>query len=246
MKNYRPNVWLTDAANVNSYLSSAEVIVPQRNNSIKLLVDIFRYHFKKKEGLRLLDIGCGDGIVSDWIRRRYPNNNFFLLDGSSEMLEKAKERLKGENITLMHQTFEGYVNPAFESDKFDFMYSANAIHHLDLPEKSKLYRKVFNELKPGGLFLNIDLVLPSSGISEIWQFNMWRDWMNETLYDKGFQKDIGKYDEVPCHYKNNEQNKPDSLFDQLKLLKRIGFQDVDCFYKFGVVAIFGGTKQGSC
>ena len=117
---------------------------------------------------------------------------------------------------------------------------------MDLPEKSRLYRKVFNELKAEGLFLNIDLVLPSSDRSEIWQFNMWRDWMNETLYNKGFQKDIGKYDEVPYQYKNNEQNKPDSLFDQLKLLERIGFQDVDCFYKFGVIAIFGGTKQEGC
>lgn len=242
MKKYKANVWLTDAANVDSYLSSADVIVPERNRTVKLLIDIFRYHFKKKECLSLLDIGCGDGIVSDRIRKRYPKNTFFLLDGSLEMLQKAKERLKGEDITFIHQTFEEYVSLPAEKGKYNFVYSANAIHHLDFAGKSKLYRKIFDELKPGGLFLNIDPVLPSSGESEAWHFQMWRDWMNETLYQKGFKNDIGKYDNVPYHYKNNEQNKPSSLSDQLELLEKIDFQNVDCFYKFGVIAIFGGTK----
>ncbi len=243
MKKYKPNVWLTDSANADLYLSLAEIIVPQRDRTIKLLIDIFGYHFDTKDWLSLLDIRCGDGIVSDRIRERYAKNSFFLLDGSLEMLEKAKRRLKGRNITFIHQTFEEYIALAAEKEKYDFVYSANAIHHLDLVGKSKLYRKIFNELKPGGLFLNIDPVTASSEKSETWQFKMWQDWMNETLHQKGFKSDTGKYDNVPYRYKSNEENKPSSLSDQLELLGRIGFQNVDCFYKFSVIAIFGGTKQ---
>ncbi len=55
--------------------------------------------------------------------------------------------------------------------------------------------------------------------------------------------DIGKYDNVPYHYKSNEENKPSSLFKQLELFEEIGFQDVDCFYRFSVIAMFGGPKQ---
>jgi len=242
MKKYKGSAW----RNVDSYLTIAEVIVPERNRTMKLLVDIFGYHFEGKECLNLLDIGCGDGIVSDRIRERYGKNNFFLLDGSLEMLEKAKKRIRGENVTFIHQSFEEYIAPVAEKEEYDFIYSAHAIHHLDLVGKSKLYRKIFDELKPGGLFLNIDPVLPPSGKSETWQFKMWRDWINETLHKKGFKSDIGKYDNVPSHYKSNEENKPSSLSDQLDLLEKIGFQNVDCFYKFSVIAIFGGTKQESC
>ncbi len=242
MKKYKGSAW----RNVDSYLTVAEVIVPERNRTMKFLVDIFGYRFETKECLSLLDIGCGDGIVSARIRERYPKNSFFLLDGSLEMLEKAKKRLKGENITFIHQSFEEYTALTAEKEKYDFIYSAHAIHHLDLVGKSKLYRKIFNELRPGGLFLNLDPVLPTSEKSETWQFKMWRDWINETLHKKGSKSDIGKYDNVPYHYKSNEENKPSSLFEQLELLEEIGFQNVDCFYKFSVIAIFGGTKQESC
>ena len=239
MKKYKANAW----SNVDSYLSVAEIIVPERSRTMKLLVDVFGYHFERKECLSLLDIGCGDGIVSDRIRERYAKNSFFLLDGSLEMLEKAKKRLKGENITFIHQTFDEYIALTAEKEKYDFAYSAHAIHHLDLAGKSRLYQKIFDELKPGGLFLNIDPVLPSSERSETWQFKMWRDWINESLHEKGFKSDIGKYDNVPSHYKNNAENKPSSLFKQLELLEKVGFENVDCVYKFSVIAIFGGTKR---
>jgi len=38
------------------------------------------------------------------------------------------------------------------------------------------------------------------------------------------------------------ENKPSGLFNQLQLLSRIGFRDVDCFYRYGIFSIFGGTK----
>lgn len=71
---------------------------------------------------------------------------------------------------------------------------------------------------------------------------MWRDWMNETLVQKGFQDDAGKYDGIPHVYKYKPENKPSGLFEQMQLLTRIGFRDVDCFFKYGIFGMFGGTK----
>ena len=48
--------------------------------------------------------------------------------------------------------------------------------------------------------------------------------------------------DVPQRYKHNPDNHPDSLRDQLAMLEAAGFTAVDCYYKFGIFAMFGGQK----
>lgn len=180
----------------NAYINSADIVVVERKRLIKILFDLCQYRFGNKKRLTLLDIGCGDGILSKYIQSKSPENTFYLLDGSYRMLEKAKQNIQGPNVFYIHQTFEEYISAESDGVCYDFIYSANAIHHLDLPSKSRLYAKIFQELKEGGLFINIDPVLPSSELSEQWQFSMWRDWMNETLQNSGLKDQIGKYDEL--------------------------------------------------
>jgi tRNA (cmo5U34)-methyltransferase len=48
---------------------------------------------------------------------------------------------------------------------------------------------------------------------------------------------------VPQQYKDNRDNVPDPLVPQLRALKRTGFKNVDCFYKYGIFAMFGGSKS---
>ncbi|MGZ7117956.1 MAG: hypothetical protein ACXVHS_11035, partial [Methanobacterium sp.] len=50
------------------------------------------------------------------------------------------------------------------------------------------------------------------------------------------------FQNVPDKYKNNPDNHPDTLISQLNALKLIGFKNVDCYYKYGIFAIYGGQK----
>jgi tRNA (cmo5U34)-methyltransferase len=240
----KSNTWLEEkeTSQVELYVNSASVILPERDTTIKILLDILSYHFDERTGLSILDLGGGDGIITAAIQNRYPDNSFYLLDGSPVMLEKARQRLGQERCVFIPKTFEAYLDADVEDAKYDFVFSVNAIHHLDFLDKAKLYAKLFRELGHGGLFIDIDPVLPTSERSERWQFNMWRDWVNETLVQKGFQTDVGKYDDLPQVYKQKPENKPSGLFEQMQLLTRIGFRDVDCFFKHGIFAVFGGTK----
>jgi tRNA (cmo5U34)-methyltransferase len=47
---------------------------------------------------------------------------------------------------------------------------------------------------------------------------------------------------VPQRYKANSDNVPDTLRVQLEALEKIGFRQVDCYYKFGIYVMFGGQK----
>jgi tRNA (cmo5U34)-methyltransferase len=229
---------------VNFYTDSANFIVLERQRSIRILLEIAAFHFPSLSGLHILDLGCGEGIITKYIYDKSPDNNFYLLDASEEMLNKARGNLTSSksNISFSHRTFEDYSTSQSEDWKYDFVFSANAIHHLDFTQKTALYTKIYKELKPGGLFLNIDAVHPSSAHSEEIQFQLWRNWMNETLEKNGKESELGKYDNIPSLYKNNLEDRPSGLWDQLQALSRCGFRDVDCFYKYSIFAVFGGTK----
>ena len=95
-----------DSSDVDSYIREADVVVLERKRTIKLLVDIFGYHFTGRDSLRLLDLGCGDGILSVNINARHKGHSYCLIDGSADMLIKARANLAGVNATFTTQTFE--------------------------------------------------------------------------------------------------------------------------------------------
>ncbi len=240
--------WPEDQAD--SYVKSANIVVAERKRFLRLMLDIFGYRFADGEGLALLDLGCGDGSISKLISGRYPSNDFLLVDGSEAMLRRARRNFSGPRVSYRRQAFEEYIDSPAQDQAYDFIYSGIAMHHLDFTGKSQLYAKVFRELKFGGLFLKFDMVLPPSEDSERWQFRMWSDWMKEELA-RSAEIDMGSFlrlqnaatvEDIPGNSKLKSENKPSGLLDQLQLLAKIGFRDVDCFYKFGVFALFGGTK----
>ena len=103
--------------------------------------------------------------------------------------------------------------------------------------------KIFRELNYRGLFIIIDCTLPVSERSELWQFNMWRDWIKETI-EKSYIEDKEKklQELLPITENKNKDDMPSCLIEQLTILKNIGFRDIDCFYKYGIFTLFGGTK----
>jgi tRNA (cmo5U34)-methyltransferase len=225
------------------YVDFADLFILERKRTAKIMVDIFGYHFMKPENLILLDLGCGDGALTKRIRERYPDNNFTLMDGSKAMIEKAAENLKGNNITFIAQNFEDYIAASNDFFKYDFIYTALATHHLDFLGKVALYSRIFKALNFGGLFINIDAVAPVSERSAEWQLRMWKDWISETVNRSAVENKEQKIIELHNIADNkNKDDMPSGLEDQIAEMRKIGFSDVDCYYKYGCFALFGGTK----
>ena len=145
---------------VRQWVEDGDKTDPERAEQITALVDLIRC--SAEEPIEVLDLGAGYGIVTREILTAYPNAQVVCLDGSSEMLKHGKIRL----ADWEHQLY--FVVSNFDSPdwlatlpadrRFDAVVSSRAIHHVVDDRKQVLYGEIFQLLKPGGCFVNHDLV----------------------------------------------------------------------------------------
>jgi len=86
--------------------------------------------------------------------------------------------------------------------------------------------------------MHYDVVSPPTEKLEKWYLSLWRQWIKKHPAKERGKKLFG----IPEQYKGNPDNIPDTLKTQLDALNKIGFKDVDCFFKYGIFSLFGGSK----
>jgi tRNA (cmo5U34)-methyltransferase len=223
------------------YLDNADIYVLERRRLLGLVGELYKHFYRGRPGVRLLDLGCGDGILAHEILKLDPSIHATLVDGSQNMLIRADARLgMYANVGYVRASFEELLSGESDIAPFDLAVSSFSIHHLTMPDKSALFAYLYDRASDGGWFVNIDTVLPVSEEMEQWYFELWKQWMTMMQKRLGVECDVAS--EVAKRYKDDAVNKPDTLEDQLGALRECGFRDVDCFYKNGIFAVFGGRK----
>lgn len=92
---------------------------------------------------RILDIGCGDGRVTQKIAVRVPGGEVVGVDASKGMISAAR---KHETDTLRFEVLE--VNGISFHQQFDVVFSHAALHWVR--DHRLLLHKVYQALRPGG------------------------------------------------------------------------------------------------
>ncbi|MBC7972655.1 MAG: class I SAM-dependent methyltransferase [Verrucomicrobia bacterium] len=194
------------------------------------------------------DLGCGDGTIAHAILTHYPDAHVTAIDFSEPMLEQAAQRLQpfGDRATLMQADL--YTSDWQASlDKqavgtFDAVLSGYCIHHLPDDRKQALYREIFHQLRSGGCFLNIEHVASASP----WIEALFNDTLVDSIYHwHQTQGDRRSREEIGQTFVYREDKKANILAPvevQCEWLRAIGFQQVDCFFKFFELAVFGGMR----
>ncbi|MBF0536736.1 MAG: methyltransferase domain-containing protein [Nitrospirae bacterium] len=225
------------------YVDNADNFIVQRAMMFDVLMSYYR-HFMLGRGdvnaRGILDLGCGDGVITHMLLRLDNDAHATLVDGSVDMLDKARARLKGvSGVKFIHASFEEIIGDDILPRGVDFVASSLAIHHLNMTAKTLLLRKIYDALKPDGHFLNIDVVIAPCQSLEDWYMALWKEWIIQRQASLRLE---ANYDHIPAKYKSLGENQPDTLDDQLEAMRDIGFYDTDCFYKHGIFTIFGGKK----
>ena len=196
----------------------------------------------------LLDLGAGDGIVTDVISRRYPLTSAVLVDFSTPMLEAARDRLSSRQSTInasfvagdfREDEWHGYVASA---GPYDAVISRFAIHHIPDAMKRDLYAAILGWLRPGGMFINIEHVSSGSEMYSTANDQLMIDGMANT------RADLMDIEAVTASYharQDADANILAPVHEQLAWLLDAGYVDVDCAFKAFELAVFAGRRPVS-
>jgi len=224
-----------------AYQDNAQYYLPERDLLLDILVSFYRRFVMTSEGASVLDLGCGDGIVSAALIDADPNINIQAIDGSKDMIAASRKRLSAlpaERIRMV--TFQDLISESVVLGTFDCMVSAFAIHHIDLTEKQALFRWVIRNLKSEGFFMNVDVVRPSVLDQEDWYYDLWREWIER--HQQQENEAAEDFRNVPSAARTRPENKYDTLEEQLEALKQAGFCDVECHYRHGLFGMYSGRR----
>jgi tRNA (cmo5U34)-methyltransferase len=235
------------------FIDKADIFILERKRIFEILKSFYRYFLENNiidRTVKVLDLGCGSGAITRELLSVSDKMEVVLVDGSSDMLENAREDLISFNTHCVHKTFQELLENESSPDdlltNFDFIVSSLAIHHLYTEEKEDLFKYIYNQLNPGGYFLNIDTIKAPTDELESWYRVLWSEWIGENedkmKKRKTWPHSSRTFVNLPKQYKNNPDNHPDKLSDQLKDLESAGFRNVDCHYKYGIFAMYGGQK----
>ncbi len=239
MSEFKKSQW-SDSKYSKNYRDDANIYLPYRKQFIQVTKLFYKQYIPSNTKVKVLDLGCGDGFFINELLKSFAPEEIVLVDGSSEMLENAKARLiEHTNINFINATFQDLLTNDQLAGTYDFVFSSLAIHHLNSVEKEDLYKYIYSHLSPNGYFINYDVVLPSSEKLENVYLLLWSKWIKENSEKETNEKLKG----IPEQYKENSDNVPDSLESQLEVLKKIGFKNVECYFKYGIFSLFGGNKQ---
>jgi len=210
-------------ANVNLWANAEHAIdylerrasIPRRGEAYAVLFEILPAAVD-----RVLDLGSGDGYTLQLVLDGRPGATGVAVDFQPEMLDRARVRFAGTpGVEVVQHDLDA---PLPDLGDFDVVVSSFAIHHL-VPERQRaLYGEIFDRLRPGGVFANVEHVASTT----------------ERRHEE-FLAAIGSSPD-----QDDPSNKLVPVADHLSWLDGLGFADAECLWKWRELAVVTGTKPG--
>lgn len=122
---------------------------------------------------KILDIGCGDGRITNYLAMLVPNGYVIGIDNSSKMIAHAQENYKQDNLVFKEMSAEDI---AFQGE-FDIVFSSFCLHWVS--NKQKVFDLIHNSLKPQGILLCVAVVrneVMAQARSEILFSSSWKQY----------------------------------------------------------------------
>ena len=206
------NLW-SEAEHARDYLARRKDL-PHRLDGYAALLE-----FLPPAPRRILDLGTGDGELLARVRAVHPDAAGVAVDFSAEMLGRARARFADDaGVTVVAHDLDDTLPASWGT--FDAVVSSFAIHHVDDARKRALYGEVYERLVPGGVFCNLEHVAsPTPELHE------------------AFLQALGSSIE-----RDDPSNKLLDVATQLAWLRAVGFEQVDCHWKWREMALLAGVR----
>ena len=228
-----------------TFIDYGRYYVPEREQQIETICGLIP---DAPPPSHIVELCCGEGLLSHALLERLPNATVHAYDGSPKMLAQTTARL-------------AQFGDRFDTTQFDLaagdwrafpwpltgVVSSLAIHHLDGPGKAALFADVARALASGGVFVVADLVEPTSEAGQRVAAKAWDDAVRQRALEldgdlaafETFQADGWNFYSDPAP---DPVDMPSPLKSQLDWMEAAGLGDIDVHYLKAGHAIFSGRK----
>jgi len=123
-----------------------------------------RIDFPFSKGARVLDAGCGTGLVAIYLAKRFPDIKIYAADIDLRMLEETDKIIKEEGIANI-SLFQSDLNIPhslndFKLERelnlpenfFDAIITSGVLEHVQI---DLVIPRLVSLIRPGGMFLNL-------------------------------------------------------------------------------------------
>ncbi len=107
-----------------------------------------------KNGIDVLDFGCGQGHAVNLMAKTYPKSNFTGYDMLEEYIDAAKSEAESMGLSNVHFELKDILEVG-ESNRFDFITAFDVIH--DLAQPFKVLKTIAQVLQPEGTLFIADV-----------------------------------------------------------------------------------------
>lgn len=188
------------------------------------------------EGREVLDIGCGLGVITLMLAKKYGAKTVVGIDVEQHLIDHSTKRAAAAEASD-RVSFE-FVEPGplpFADASFDVVFTKDVIVHI--PDKEKFYKDIIRVLKPGGVLVGSDWLRGGEGhyseTADQWLELVHLDFQLKNLEQTRVALQVAGFGNVSLNDRNafhrgevaKEVKQLDERFDQL--VARIGQEQAD-------------------
>ncbi len=104
---------------------------------------------KNKNYNTILDLGCGDGRDTFYFAKK--GYRVTAVDYSQSGMHHIEEKIKKEHLKDIVPVRQDITKVTFSRGSFDVIYAHLIVHYFDEKETTKLFSKLYDILKTGGM-----------------------------------------------------------------------------------------------
>ncbi|WP_405169439.1 methyltransferase domain-containing protein [Paenibacillus sp. FSL H3-0286] len=182
----------------------------------------------------IYDIGTSIGETVHNINNKHKNKNinYIGIDSSESMVIKARERFKDEGcITVLNQDA---TDKSFVMNNACYITAVLSIMFVPQRQRQDLINKIYKGLNYGGAFVMIEKIVGSNArFDEMWV---------ELYHDLKLKNGLKHQEVIAKSQSIRGILKPNTVDENISMLKKAGFSNIDTFFKWNNFAGFIAIK----